>query len=242
MIFNIRLLFIAGGLLALSGCGTGEYNARMQASLSEKQRGAAFDINLHKAPIDFDDKTRPRPGVSIRLPLLFDATSNSAAGQPPGITLPGLWYGMEKVRPDSAGKNLAVYFGVGWVPKGEKKEPAMQAELLGLVKGSFPAAAWQDVSLASPTGGPVSFKLLSGTADQNFNTGVAETPTEKAPGQFRLYLVSATNDYVLVAWRGPTSGPDFWTIVDAAMGSVKVEKLEAPAAPKAGEAAAKPAA
>ena len=249
--------------LTTAGCGVGEYNKRMQASLADSERTAAFNLNLYPTFTELDDKKRPKPGVSFRLPLVFDASANNAAGQPPVMALPGLWYGMEKIAPDPSGKNLAVYCGFSWVPKGDKKEADFQAEMKSLLDASLPGSRWQEVSLASPEGPPVALKMLEGKGVQDFKSGAAPkpaapagettegtdpaaeqaaspaSPPQKVEGIFRLYLIPASNDYVLIAWRASAANASFWKSVETAMGTVKIEQLAAPA--KAGKAAPPPA-
>ena len=217
------------GLALIAGCGTGEYKSRLQATLVRAGQTAKFDLHLHATTTDFSASGREKPGVSVRLPKLFDGSANNAIGQLKLLALPGFWYSMEKLHRDASGKNLAVYVGFGWVPKADKKEADLQAELLAQLKASLPNAAWQDVKAETPQGGTVDLKMLSGTGPQDFNTGAEDKPVEKVEGQYRLYLVPGSNDHVLIAWRGPVAAADFWQSVDVAMGTVKIESLPPPA-------------
>jgi hypothetical protein len=231
------LITISATALLMTGCGTGEYGARLQETLANGPRaaagggGAGGGDSLYPTPAKLDDQKRTPPGVTIRLPLLFDASANNEAGQSKVMTLPGFWYGMERVEPDSEGKPLAVYVGFGWVPKADKTPAALEKELQAALAKTLPNAAWK-------AGPAKSMRVLTATGPQEFKTADGAA-NETVPGEFRLYLIPAANDTAFVAWRGPSSDAAFWQAVEASMGTVTVEgggeaaPAEAAAAPPA---------
>lgn len=216
----------ATALLFVAGCGTGEYSARLQETLANGPRlaaavggggaggGGAGEV-LYAAPVALDDQTRPPPGVSLRLPTLFDASANNQAGESPVLLLPGFWYGMERIQADAEGKPHAVFVGFAWITKDAKPPGPLEKELKDALAKKLPNAAWK--------AGPNSMRVLSATGPQEFKTGAEGAPNETVPGEFRLYLIPTANDTAMIEWRGPSSDAAFWSAVDASMATITVE-------------------
>lgn len=207
----IIALWIAG-LAVCPGCGTGEYQRRLEARVAQIQQVAQFSV-LYDVPL-------PLPGttVSVRIPSLFqigfDANTQDPDGggglidprrlQPPFVTLPGFKLTYEIIFTDSNNNNARrpfyIYMAVATAADAAAGKPVAEA-IREQVATQFPSAAWEDVSCTSPTGAVVACKRINVSGPQVFYTGPGQY--ESLSGVFQLYLHEAQGQHVLIGWRVP---------------------------------------
>jgi hypothetical protein len=226
---RLSILILAGLVL---GCGTGEYNARLAATLQGAGRKAQFDKFLYAEgqDVQVNDAGGQATGVKLRIPSTLDANSKTLPNtdpkaQPPFVKLPGLGYAYERQLDDPAGKFAPVYLYLCAVPKADQNADALMADIQ---KGAAAVGqgAWQDLQADSPSGTKVPLKLLSVTGQQDFDPGTGPTKLE---GRFDCYFYDAPQHFVFIAFRAPTAQATKYLYFDAARASVGT--LQAAGAP-----------
>jgi hypothetical protein len=198
--------------LAVAGCGQAEYDQRLSAKVSLLQQGTAFIEKLH------DQATGVAPNVSLRLPRLFNENSQAlnersqdesrkpmptARIQPPFAPLPGFRLCYERFYP-SGETNLPVYCYLAAVEAEGQDPQALRGQLQQALRAQFRTAAWQEVSLKTPSGEPLACHKISASGKQSFfnQRGLAE---EGVDARYELYMHSTPQYHVLVGWRAPQS-------------------------------------
>jgi hypothetical protein len=227
--------------ILLSGCGTGEYNTRLAATLRGAGQKAQFDKFLYPegGEVQVNDAGGQASGVKLRIPNTLDANSKTLANtepraQPPFVKLPGLGYAYERQLDDPGGKFAPVYLYLCAVPKADQKADALLADIQ---KGAAAVGqgAWQDQQVDTPAGAKLPVKLLSVTGQQDFDPGTGPT---KLDGRFDCYFYDAPQHFVFVAFRAPTAQATKYLYFDAAKASVGTLQAPAGAAPAAAPAGA----
>jgi hypothetical protein len=218
--------FAALVLLVATGCGTGEYDARLQTTINNVGRRAAIESFLTQGTTDVS----PDSGVRFRLPAIFDGSSKSLApGEARatigGVALPGLVRASERAIDDPGGKYSVGYVYFAAVPKEGKPQDALQNELRTAIAGVLPTAKWETAQLEKLSGGSVSFPLLVATGPQAFDASQNGGANEQHEGRLEIYLVPADKHWVLIGWRAPTTHAGKYQLFDAvraAMATVEV--------------------
>ncbi len=187
-----------GGLacLVVSGCFSGEYGRRMDQTVNKLKIQGEKAAAVFEASSPVNDANDAATGISLRLPVFVDSTAkaktmqgDSENAQPPFCDLPGFAYAYEI---PSDGGPAYIYFAA--VKVDENPTETLMQEVKAAVGKTFTGAEWQDVSLETFSGGTTTVKRLNATGTQRFGT-------QKADGQFDLYLVSSANYSVLIGWR-----------------------------------------
>ena len=196
-----QLCLLLTCMLMCQGCGTGNYEQKMEASRArletQKSLMQRFDNDLYaEAPI-------PDTSIGLRVPLVFENPPQSDVSREPAFvrSLPGLKldYQVYGVDANNVEHMFHLYVGV------TESSPDLLQTLSGKVKRAFSGskADWQDETCDTPTGGTVAWKRLRVTGPQPFQSRAGTVPTE--PGIFDLWVHDAAGTSVLVAWRVPTS-------------------------------------
>jgi hypothetical protein len=231
-------------VVSLLGCGKGEYDTRLQATVTNVARRAAIESVLSPSATD----ASPDSGVRFRLPLVFDSSAKPLA---PGdarakigaVDIPGLIKANERAIDDPAGKYSVSYVYTAAVPKEGKTQEALQADVQRAIAAVLPNAKWENATVDKLAGGSASYPVLKATGPQIFDATQNGGANEQHEGQLELYLVPADKQWVLIGWRAPTAHATkylFWNSVKAAMGTVEAGggAAPAPAAAPAADAAA----
>lgn len=206
---RLGLLAVAAILGTLSGCGTGEYNKRMQETITGAAEQVERTADLHAGPTQVDAL-----GFSINLPLFIDDKVVAHTGdreQPPFMKLPSLNFTYEVPVNDQP-----AFIYVAGVPADQDEEQLMNSLKQELEK-SFSGANWENVTLTTPGGDSLRMKRLSVFGMQRFD----DVETE---GQFDLYLFDSSSHHVLLGWRVSTASDGELGLVSKAeksMGSAK---------------------
>ncbi len=239
-----RGIVIGAALAAVvgTGCGTGEYNNRLSATVNNVGRRAAIESLITQSAADAVG------GVRLRMPALFDGNAKQvnpgdARSRIGNAAIPGLVRASERAIDDPAGKYSVAYAYFAAAPKEGKAQDAFQNEVQRAVAAALPNAKWETVQIEKLSGGGASFPVLKATGPQPFDATQNGGASEQLEGQLELYLVPTDKQWVLIGWRAPSAHAgkyQFWDSVRAAMSTVEASgggAAPAPAAP-AGEAAA----
>jgi|GEM_PF-5040486 len=239
---SFAVAVLAAGPLTL-GCGTGEYNTRLDGTVKNVARRAAIEAYLGASAADVSADS----GVRLRLPTLFDAsakqlTPEDGRARVGPAAIPGLVRASERAIDDAAGKFSVGYVYFAAVPKEGKPQDAFQGEVQRAIAAALPNAKWETAQFEKLAGGAANFPVLKASGPQLFDASQNGGATEQHEGQFELYLVPADKHWVLIGWRAPTAHAtkyQFWEGVRAAMATVEVGGggASTPAAPAAAPAA-----
>jgi hypothetical protein len=236
---SLALGALVTSLLTL-GCGTGEYNSRLEGTVRNVGRRAAIEAYLGPG----SSEAAPGTAVQLRLPTLFDGSAKSVAPAEPrakigAASIPDLVRVMERAIDDPAGKFSVCYVYFAAAQKEGKPQDVLQNELQRAIAAALPNAKWETAQLEKLSGGTASFPVLKASGPQPFDATQNGGANEQHEGQFELYLVPADKHWVLIGWRAPTahaSKYQFWDAVRASMATVEVGGGSAPAAPAAAPA------
>ncbi len=218
--FLLFLFALCFGLAfsAVSGCGTGEYERRMEQRRVNKLR---LETKLRGLYLPQDV---PGTQVSFRLPRNLFLESPLVEGAPVGgkpvdvrrvkpdklMTIPGLKLTYEGFV-DTEGVKLPYYCYVGVidVQGGQMMEDPslkMRTELAAQRKGDT-VTNWQDVRLEAPDGQESLWKKLRAETQQEFFIldKAGQGQFKSMPGVLEVYLRAEMKYAVVIAWRMPTS-------------------------------------
>jgi hypothetical protein len=208
------LLYFAIFLSVICGCGTGEYERRLENRLS-KLRGAAKFNDLYGA------QELPGTPVSVRVPQIFKDPPLIEGAQlngkpvamdrvrPKFVSLPGLKLTYELLVEDADGRKLPFYCYVGAIDttNGKIKDPA--AALRKELSTSAPKSLgeWEGFTAETPNGQAIPWRKLRCVGNQEFFSvdkgGQEQSVT--VPGVLEVYLHEEGKYLVVVAWRTPVS-------------------------------------
>jgi hypothetical protein len=225
---KIRSLLVPYSILLLClcwGCGTGDYEARLDKNLGDLKKGSKFN-ELNPA------QELPDSKVSIRIPNIFQGpplpeTTEDRRKNP--MLLPGLKLTYEAAIEDKEHGFLPYYCYVGI-----SGLPASQVELnlpSQYTIQNFAVIQWAPFSAKTAEGRETQWKKLRVTGDMEFNykTPNGQERYQKMPGILEIYLYQEPGaPVVIIAWRMPANieGPlqvnlDKWAALIA--GSVTVQ-------------------
>lgn len=214
-----RLTAAAAGIgcLVLSGCFSGEYNARMKESISKLETAGGFSSVLYDAASPINDAAGSATGVTLRLPQSIGSSaktlqSGAEGAQPPFVNLPGFSYAYQI---DVGGQPAYAYFAA--VAAGEKTADVLAQEVLAEISKTFSSSVWQNAQVNRPDGGTMAVRRMRVSGPQKF--GASEVD-----GQFDLYLTSSASHHVLLGWRAPTvagNSQNFFENAAAAIGTIQ---------------------
>lgn len=224
-------------VLALSipfaGCGTGEYQKRMEARATELEFTGNFESNLRP------ETASVNPDCNLRLPAIFDSDSTGTpSGAPPSVcNIPGLSMTYQKFMAEGE-KSFPFYCYFASTPiqpnqKPEDFKAAIEAEI---AKNGATGGKFTSVSLTDPSGATQTWDMLSVTSMQSF-AGKPPAPDFSIEGRFDLYFKSSGKDFILVGWRAPKSAAaagKFFDDAKFAMGTAKVTETAPATAPAGG--------
>jgi hypothetical protein len=207
-------------VLACCGCGTRQYQERMNASLQNLQQASAFNQLL------YDPTPLAETRVLIRVPKVFQQSFVEGSvidGQPvnrlrvaiPTLDLPALSITYEAMVPlEKAQVAYYCYLGVAVPPAGPQPIE--------------PTYALQDVQFPAPHGGDIAWKKLRCTGPQEFycvEEGGKGT-FRKMPGTVEIYTHQEGGYLVVMGWRVPTAAEqstDFSKLAALMAGSLVVQ-------------------
>ena len=201
-VWSRQLLWITGfGTLVLAGCGSGDYNRRMETTITKLNEAGDMAAAVYAQASEVLDTAGSPTGISLRLPVFIGSDAKAlragdAGARPPFVNLPGYSYGYEV---QVGGQPAYAYFAA--VAASGKTAEAITQEIQAQISKAFSSATWQDTPVASPEGGSVNVKLLSVIGSQAFGAEAQE-------GRFDLYLVSSATHHVLLGWRAPVATAD----------------------------------
>lgn len=224
-------------LLALVGCGTGEYERRLNNRLNQMRKESKFkDL--------YDWLQLPdMPAVSVRLPLLFKDPPLVEGAQvdgkvvdlrrvrPEWLILPGLMLTYEGFVDAAEGKvSYYCYVGAMETHGVEVLDPKSRILREGLDGQQHEALTdWTDFQAQTPVGQTVSWKKLRFVGPQEFFT-VDKRGREQfktMPGVLEIYLHQENGYLIAIAWRMPTSieqQVDLSKVAAAVAGCARVKK------------------
>jgi hypothetical protein len=199
------------------GCGTGEYERRLEDRHAEKTRIETKLSGLYLPLVV------PGTTISVRLPksLFPDPPLVEGAmvgGKPVDVrrvkpqklvTIPGLKLTYEGFIESEGGKlPCYCYVGVIDVPMQAVEDPSvkMRAELSA--QQPPPALTnWQDVSLETPSGQPTVWRKLRAENSQEFYTldKAGQGEFKNLPGVLEIYFRVEPKNIIVIAWRVPLS-------------------------------------
>ncbi|MCA9267188.1 MAG: hypothetical protein KDA41_01895 [Planctomycetales bacterium] len=219
--FGLALTALA--LVQAAGCCcSSTYDDGAYATWKNLERG------VYEAPTSIaQDKT----GVSIQLPIVFDAKKRVAYQpggaaerdklQPPQCEIPGLQTTFEMQLLDADRRKMPMYCYVGVVgPTSAERKSALDA-ILTQIKNVSPEAGWESKTidgLAQPA------SKLSVSGSQAFTPGQAGMKPTDVIGQFDVYVVPAEFATVIVGWRAPVDiaqRVSLFKAAEAAVGTIK---------------------
>jgi hypothetical protein len=199
-------------LFALTGCGTSEYERRLNTGASKAQAESKWN-NLY-GPQDLADTP-----VSVRLPKMF-TDSPLVVGVPVGgkpvddrrvkpmlFDFPGLKLTYETLVEDPQAGKLPCYCHVGAVAGAAGQlSAAVLADLQN--KGPFDQQpTWSDFQAETSDGKTIACKKLRVTGQQDFYTlnKAGQEQYQQLPGLLEVYVHEEAGQQVLIAWRMPVS-------------------------------------
>jgi len=180
------VVMLIAAVAVCQGCGTGEYEKRLEANMGRWGGGAAAGPKTDV----------PGMPLAMQAPAdmsLVPAGANPARAKPPAINLPDLKATYEGVQPDSTqGKqHYYCYLAAG--------DPAA-------VTGGIPGAGqWEDVNIQSPAG---KWRKMRAAAEQEFFyiDAKGQEQNSKMPGTVEVWDCQLQGgSHLLVIWRVPTA-------------------------------------
>ena len=140
---SVRLPLLAVGLLLPAGCGSGEYNRRLEESLHRERRQSKFNEHVQM------DWTFPyienvgmalywRAPAELFPPLKIDAHEATEAPlleQPSGMQLPGLLQTIVQYPQDKSLRDIAYYCYLYRLPAGTISSSALQKDGVAMFHG-----------------------------------------------------------------------------------------------------------
>jgi len=199
----LLLITLAGG------CGTGDYERRLEARIRELRQGSEFSELGAPAEI-------PGTPLTVRLPQTFPQPLtegeqgkgvDASRRKPPGITLPGPVNTYELFLDDDAGGKFAYYcYLAAYEAKGkDAKDPtrSWKQQLANDLKEPVPN--WEQVAAQTADGRAVEWQRLRAIGEQSFyhvdKGGQGTAP--KLRGALVLYYRQEAGYNVIIGWRVP---------------------------------------
>lgn len=203
-------------LLVCSGCGTREYERRLESSASKLRTQAKFNEL-------YGEQVLPGTPVAVRVPKIF-TESPLVEGVPVGgkpvdpirvkptqVTLPGLKLTYETFIDDPEGRKMPFYCYVGTVDlaDGKIKDPAgaMRKQLEESNPKPESLTNWTDVQAHTPDGRSIPWKQLRCIGKQDFfcKNKAGQEQTVNESGVLEINLCEEGNYLIVIAWRAPAS-------------------------------------
>jgi len=206
----------------LLGCGSGEYERRMQQSLTRLHEGGAQlgqGGTLGGSDLLYAQPTPiPETNISIRLPTMLGQGRSWAEGvvdettgqpidenrlEPPFTALPGFRFCYEVFTADSTGQQWPAYMYVAV----EDAQATSQLELMSTIQqdlvATFPAAPeeWSVMELTGPNDTKLTCLRTSVIGPQQFDSTSVGGNLNEVEGHFVLYLYSTDTHHVMIGWR-----------------------------------------
>jgi hypothetical protein len=234
-ITTIKKSAAAGAILFLffcGGCGTGEYEQRLDKRINELKTSSKF--NILSPPMDV-----PGTQVSIRVPEVFKNTPltegamvdgkavDSRRVKPNLIDIPDLKLTFEGFIED-ANKGKQPYYLYVAVSSGPTIATLPRTTRDSLSeKLNNTSELTDDYRAQKPEGGEVSWKQCRSTGNQEFYYVLPNTEGQfiQMPGSLELLFHDENNTLVTLAWRMPAGieqSEDFKSWINLVAGSVKV--------------------
>ena len=190
-----RFLFtLTAVVLLTSGCATGEYEARFQQSLRAKGDEAKFKV-LHPEHFAITDT------LSMRIPDIFpkevltEATHPAPVAKPPFLPdYPGFRFSYQGMPPNEPDSPYYLYLGA--VERQAATANVVPDLMQDRLRALDASAAWQDVSVSSPTGETIQYRKLRAVGAMQFGN-------MPAPGVFEMYMYDGGGYRLFVSWRWP---------------------------------------
>ena len=217
---NVRLSAILSSLAALflpviQGCGTGEYERRLDEGLAAAKANSKFN-GL------YGPQALPETSVSVRIPKMFKdpplVEGAQVNGKPvdarrikPGLfPFPFLKFTYEAYVDDAAGAKLPCYCYVGAVSKagGRVRNPGGEIEVSLKNKAEFEKLTnWTDFQGETPEGRGNTWKKIRMESQQDFRTldKAGQEKYAQMPGLLEIYVQEEAENYVFIVWRMPKS-------------------------------------
>lgn len=201
------------GLAVALGCGTDEYERRLEQSVQQWKYRAPY------ANLSADYTAIPDTAAAVRLPnrqeftrAFNEQSPDPTTGQgvisptrvqPPFFPLPGFKVCYEPWGATEATGNVCYYLYLAVPPADAKFDLAAVAEQL---KASVPESEVkvEDLTLTSPEGQPVPVKRLTLTSPKQLFYSRAVGREEEMPGTLLIYSHPVGNDTALLVWRYPS--------------------------------------
>lgn len=197
-------------LLALAGCGAGEYRTKFEAAKGKfqarKELLASFDAVLGP-PQSLGDT-----GLTARLPQGSDPVARVGGRLLP----PQAWRtftiggGFQEAFQESQRveqRQDAEYFLTVHVAARPLDEEAGLQPVLDALKAIAGGGEWEEATLTGPDGADVSWQRLAGVnrdqTDRRLATGRLESPV--GPTSYVLYVRDIGGKYAVLLWRAPES-------------------------------------
>jgi hypothetical protein len=210
---------VVGLLTALVGCGSGEYEKRLEANVGQVKKGSSFR-GMQPAT------SLPGVPVSVRLPEQLDGPPlvegsgvEDRRRLVPNAKLPGLCMTVEGFVTDSEGGKIAYYgyFGAADLsgPIARDYDRLIRAVILAVCPDATPS--WSPVEGQTPAGAAVEWQRAEATSQQEFyyvdSSGNADYRTTN--GRFEVWTRREGGYLLIMAWRVPTdflpsTGLDQW--------------------------------
>ena len=222
------------------GCGTAEYERRLNAPKTPVGSGSAA-TGQHELYAPSPLEGTP---FSVRVPTVFGGSFREGSvvdGQPvdkrrvhpPFLTVPGLKLTYEAFTKDSAGGKQPYYCYLAAVEESSRSQDSLADTIRKEIRGGLGdrAADWQDAQSRSVEGLPTSWKKIRGAADQEFyyvdQAGVKKYV--RVPGIIELWMRSQGGYVIIIGWRVPETiaGPNYVGLDQKAQlvaGTVTVKK------------------
>jgi hypothetical protein len=199
-------------LLVMLGCGTGEYERRLDNQISQLRNGS-------KSKDLYAPQELPKTPVSVRVPLMFKDSPLVEGAQVNGklidprrvkpmlFPLPWLRLTYEGFIDDPEVGKLPCYCYLGAVDVAGGQARDFTANTLKELKTKPGANVvdWADFTGGTPDGHGNPWKKLRFTGPQEFFT-IGKNNQEQfqtMPGVLEIYVHEEAGQYVLVAWRMP---------------------------------------
>jgi len=216
---GIASLPLLGLLALLVGCGSGEYEERLEANLGQVKKGSSF--RGMQAPVSLSGVP-----VSVRLPEQLDGpplVKGSGVDERrrlvPNATLPGLRMTAEGFVTDSAGGKISYYgyFGAADLshPTAGDYDRLIRAAILAVCPDATPS--WSRVEGQTPTGAAVEWQRAEATSEQElyYVDASGNADYRSTNGRFEVWTRREGGYLLIMAWRVPTdflpsTGLDQW--------------------------------
>jgi len=207
-------LLMAAISLAISGCGTADYNRLSNERLGELRAAAKFQGLF--APTPLDDTP-----LSIRIPVEFTKSYKPDSAypddgdkidpkrvQPPFMVIPGLKVTYEEAASGPNGILVPFYCYVAAIPSKPGDADKLQADILAQLKETFKdgVGAWEAKDCLMISGTVLQWHMLRAVGDQPFLVKENGKKTaQNLPGIFEIWIYDSQQYIVLVGWRTPTA-------------------------------------